>query len=128
MPDGKAIGERVVVGVVSAVALGVLTLLWNWASKGGVIRALDGVTQKEFSQSGAKPIKFKVIEFPYENNTSWNKITGSDGAIFCGLTLVDDDAQGGKCEIREQGDYWEARTGGDGKANTCQATCLLAQQ
>ena len=42
-----SIRERVVVGVVTAVVLGALTLLWNWASSGGLVRVLGGLTEKE---------------------------------------------------------------------------------
>lgn len=41
------IRDKVVIGIISAVALGGLTLIWNWASSGGVVRAFGGVTQRE---------------------------------------------------------------------------------
>jgi hypothetical protein len=46
--DWNGMQEKVIVGVVSAVALGGLTLLWNWGSNGGIVRAIGGVTQTEF--------------------------------------------------------------------------------
>jgi hypothetical protein len=42
--------EKVTVAVVTAVVLGALTLLWNWGSQGGVVRALGGVTRDEAIQ------------------------------------------------------------------------------
>jgi hypothetical protein len=45
--DWKSIADKVLVGVFTAVALGVLTLLWNLGSNGGIVRALGGITQKE---------------------------------------------------------------------------------
>jgi len=46
--DLESIREKVVVGVITAIVLAALTLLWNWASQGGIVRALGGVTQADF--------------------------------------------------------------------------------
>jgi hypothetical protein len=43
----KSFLQQVGVGVGTAVALGILTLLGNWASAGGLIHALGGVTENE---------------------------------------------------------------------------------
>jgi hypothetical protein len=45
--DWRSIYEKSVVGIITAVALGALALLWNWGSQGGLVRALGGVTQKD---------------------------------------------------------------------------------
>ena len=122
MLDGKAIGEKVIVGVVSALALGALTLFWNWASNGGVIRALGGVTEK------GSPINFGLVDYPFSNLIQGAQIPGSEGALFCGLTLVDDDTPSGSCEINRDGDnHWIAKTGDGGNGNACRATCLLVK-
>jgi hypothetical protein len=52
MLDGKALTEKILVGVISAVALGVLAVLWNWTSGGGLIRALGGLTSASPVQAG----------------------------------------------------------------------------
>ena len=46
----ESIKEKVIVGVVTAIILGVLTLLFNWASQGGLVRALGGVTEAEVNE------------------------------------------------------------------------------
>lgn len=46
-PDWRGIGEKTTVAVVTAIVLGILTLSANWASQGGLVRTLGGVTQKE---------------------------------------------------------------------------------
>lgn len=43
----ESIGSKVAVGVITAVILGGLTLLYNWGSNGGLVRALGGVTEEE---------------------------------------------------------------------------------
>ena len=42
-----SIANKVLVAVLTAVVLGALTLMWNWISDGGVIRALGGVTKND---------------------------------------------------------------------------------
>ncbi len=43
----NGIKSHVAVGVITAIVLGGLTLLWNWGSNGGVVRLLGGVTHSE---------------------------------------------------------------------------------
>ncbi|WP_417307925.1 hypothetical protein [Devosia sp.] len=43
----KTILERVGIAVLTAIILGGLTLLWNWGSDGGVVRALGGITESD---------------------------------------------------------------------------------
>ena len=38
----KGIVEKVAIGVITAVVLAALALLWNWGSSGGLIGALGG--------------------------------------------------------------------------------------
>jgi hypothetical protein len=82
-----------------------------------------------FSESGVKSnLKFHVTDFRYNNQPSWVQITGSEDAIFCGLTWVDDDSPEGSCKIgRDENNRWVARTGGDASANECYATCLFIE-
>lgn len=41
------IGSKVFVGVITAILLGALTLIWNWGSSGGLVRTLGGLTAEE---------------------------------------------------------------------------------
>ena len=52
--DWKNLAERVGVGVLTAVALGILILLWNWGSDGGLIHALGGVNAREVEEIAKK--------------------------------------------------------------------------
>jgi hypothetical protein len=47
MFDNKAIGEKVLVGVITAIIMTVLLFVWNWTSKGDLVRALGGYTVEE---------------------------------------------------------------------------------
>ena len=50
MADGSEssrMTREVTVGVVTAIVLGALGLIWNWASEGGAVRLLGGVTLKD---------------------------------------------------------------------------------
>ena len=40
----ESIFNKVITGVITAIILSVLVLFWNWASEGGIIKALNGVT------------------------------------------------------------------------------------
>ena len=46
---GADIRDKVLVAVLTAAALGGLTLLWNWASQGGVVRAMGGLTASDLA-------------------------------------------------------------------------------
>jgi hypothetical protein len=88
----------------------------------------DEVVKLKATQSTGKPINFGLVDFLFENLVQGAQIPGSEGALFCGLTLVDDDAPSGKCEIsRDKDNHWIAKTGGGEAANTCRAMCLMAQ-
>ena len=52
--DWKSLGERVGVGVLTAVVLVILTLLWNWGSDGGLIHAFGGLNAKETEEIAKK--------------------------------------------------------------------------
>ncbi|PZR91820.1 MAG: hypothetical protein DLM68_02860, partial [Hyphomicrobiales bacterium] len=45
--DWKGISEKVIVGIITAAVIGALAIFWNWASQGGLVRALGGITPKE---------------------------------------------------------------------------------
>jgi hypothetical protein len=45
--DWRSISEKATIAVITAVVLGGLTLLWNWGSNGGIVRALGGVTKDD---------------------------------------------------------------------------------
>ena len=45
------IRDKVIVGVVTAVALGLLALFGNWASQGGLVRALGGISAKDLDEA-----------------------------------------------------------------------------
>jgi hypothetical protein len=49
MPQNTVVRD-VWVAVLGAVAVGALTLLWNWASQGGVVRALGGTTLRDVQE------------------------------------------------------------------------------
>jgi hypothetical protein len=53
--DWKGIFEKAVVGVVAAVVLGALTLIWNQISNGGLIRLLGGATHEEVAKINPTP-------------------------------------------------------------------------
>ena len=42
-----SIWEKVFISVVTAIVLAALTLFWNWASKGGLVRLMGGITADE---------------------------------------------------------------------------------
>ena len=48
--------EKVSIGVITAIVLGALALIWNWGSGGGLIRALGGVTKTDLPASGLLPL------------------------------------------------------------------------
>lgn len=43
-------GSKVLVGVTTAAALGALTLFWNWATDGGLVRTLGGMTKSDVAR------------------------------------------------------------------------------
>jgi hypothetical protein len=49
--DWKSIREKAIVGIVTAIVLGGFTLLWNWGSNGGIVRALGGVTKDDIVEA-----------------------------------------------------------------------------
>ena len=67
--------EKVAVSVIAAVTLAALTLFWNWASQGGVVKALGGVTRAELAMGT------EVIPAPGGNGKSK---TCPDGSFMVG--------------------------------------------
>ena len=51
----RQITEKIIVGAATAVILGVLALIWNWATVGGLVRALGGVTQHDMGRLNPVP-------------------------------------------------------------------------
>jgi hypothetical protein len=49
----SSLGDKVSVSVSTAVAMALLTFVWNWASNGGIVRALGGVTKDELLSNAA---------------------------------------------------------------------------
>ena len=43
----EGLNEKIVIGVLSAVAIAGIGLIWNWLSGGGIVHALGGVTQAD---------------------------------------------------------------------------------
>ncbi|WP_029066180.1 hypothetical protein [Labrenzia sp. DG1229] len=76
--DLKAVGEKVAVGVLSAVLLGALALIWNFASEGGLVRLLGGVPARDLSPQ--LTILHDRIE-SLENNSSAEVPAFPTGAI-----------------------------------------------
>jgi hypothetical protein len=84
----SGISEKVIIGILSAVALGVLTLGWNWVSSGGVIRTLGGVTRAELDQHSASGLPTGVI-VALDDPTGCPKLgVGWQDAKFVGQVLV----------------------------------------
>lgn len=83
MLDRKAIGEKIVVGVVSAVALSALALFWNWASHGGLIRALGGLTSTAPIPSGVVLAYVGTEEKPCPDST-WSLYGDAKGKVIVG--------------------------------------------
>jgi hypothetical protein len=52
--DWKGVQGQVVSGVVVAIVLGGGSLIWNWGSSGGLVRALGGVTVQQLAEEIAK--------------------------------------------------------------------------
>jgi hypothetical protein len=132
MAESDGVAKGVTISVITAIVLGILTLLWNWLSVGGLIHLLGGVTKADIAAQAPAPapnnINFGLLDQQYSNQPSWAQITGSEKAIFCALTRVDDDSSKGSCEIgRDGGNHWVIRTGGNSGENACTVTCMLAE-
>lgn len=87
---GKGIGEKVIVGVLSAAILGGFALLWNWGSQGGLVRILGGVTPKdvaEIARAAATLPKGIVVAStqPCESlGSGWDPYTDANGRVIVG--------------------------------------------
>jgi hypothetical protein len=49
MPE-KGLAREIVVGVIVAVVVAAGGVLWNWATAGGLIRALGGITAEDVAK------------------------------------------------------------------------------
>jgi hypothetical protein len=74
--DFSGIGRSVTVSLATAISLGVLGLLANWASKGGLVSLLGGVSRADDS------VKLEVIPGKWANGSA----TLADGSIVVGLS------------------------------------------
>jgi hypothetical protein len=105
------------------------------ADDAAVIAKMDALTARiaelegKLTSTNSQPLKFSVIERPFSNLIGGGaQIPDSEGAIFCGLTFVDDDAPHASCEVTKgAGNIWLYNTGGDGTVNACKVTCLFAK-
>jgi hypothetical protein len=83
--DWKAIGEKAIVGVVSAVVLAILAWLWNWGSGGGVIRALGGVSKDDLASFQTVPAGAVVaFDLPGGCPTGWTMFEPAISRVLVG--------------------------------------------
>jgi hypothetical protein len=61
---GIGVAGQVAVGVATAIAVGLVGLLGNWASQGGLIRALGAVTAVELKRQVADQLEISDIKGP----------------------------------------------------------------
>jgi hypothetical protein len=84
MFDWGAVGEKSVIGVVTAIVLAALAGLWNWASGGGVVRFFGGMTRTELASFQTVPAG-AVISIPNYASKSgsclrrWQSRTAAQG-------------------------------------------------
>jgi hypothetical protein len=87
--DWNGMQEKVVVGVISAIVLGGLTLLWNLVSNGGIVRAMGGVTQSELQIAlrgiGPSVPVSAIVAFARERcPDKWREVTELKGRFIIG--------------------------------------------
>lgn len=93
--DWKAIGEKTIIGVVSAGVLAVLAWLWNWGSGGGIVRALGGVSKAELSSFQTIPAgAVMAFDLPTGCPVGWSTFQRGIsrmiiGASATGLSVAD---------------------------------------
>jgi hypothetical protein len=100
--DRKGITKNVIVGVITAIVLGALGLLYNWASpsQGGIIHLLGGLTAKEVEEVVAKKVgsapsavvnfpKGAVVSFkePCAKDSGWSEYADAAGRFVIGVNL-----------------------------------------
>lgn len=66
----KDLLTQIVAGIMTAIVIAVASIAWNWASEGGLIRLLGGVTKSE-------------VKAQLESFTTWPKETTQNGTTMC---------------------------------------------
>jgi hypothetical protein len=122
---------QIAVGVVTAVAVGALALIWNWASSGGLARVILGPTIKtEVSRIGpdgpATPEAIKAAsgkESEFEGDHTNVPVPGSKDYSFCAISKIQLSGSG-HCELLSLGQDapWTVST--SGAATKCKVYCL----
>jgi len=108
------------------------TLLFDYTDAGRdgdnkVLRVVDdnGDETASLTLDGRLRWRPQYLLHSFCNEPTAAEIPGSEGAIFCALTMVDDDSPAGICEVFHQGDKWVMRTGAAScGAQACSVTCM----
>ena len=79
--------EGVQIGLLTAVVIGVLGLIWNWTSAGGLVRLLGGVTQADLAE-----------DFPLKLTQRVSQDTASEAFAQCNS---DETPVAGECVAEE---------------------------
>jgi len=92
-------------------------------------RLLEAYEEELKTVRGLIPTSVKIeatgrVVHGFNNVLEWTEIPGSQGAIFCALTRVDDDSPKGTCEIGRGSGKWLYRTSGGSGDNACSARCF----
>ena len=119
----ESIKEKVIIGVITAVVLGGLTLLFNFASSGGLVRALGGVTEEQLNKklaaivlkegaAGAEgPIPDGVVIASLKRctdlGTEWQSYDAGAGRVIVGVGETTIEGTARKFLFEEAGGYWE---------------------
>ena len=98
----------------------------GWGRGNKVIRLVDRDGEEAFSVTHGGRMNWKPDIFmeSFCDVPAGAQIPGSEDAIFCALSRVDDDTPGGYCQVYRDGDRWMYRTGGNCGANACTAMCM----
>lgn len=99
--------KQVAAGVIGAVIIGALTLIWNWASQGGLVRDLGGVTMAQLDE------RISEIELkPGPPGEDGEK--GEDGKPGAGGELPSDIVVASTVECAQLGAAWSRYSDADG--------------
>lgn len=112
----KEITSKVIVGVVSAIVLAALVLIWNAITSGGLVRAMGGVTQDQLGSAGFIP-SGAVLAFDLSPQTpaacpdGWQSHRELRGRIIVGAGFHSNgDENGGDLSTHTIGDTGGAET------------------
>jgi hypothetical protein len=93
MFDWGAVGEKSVIGVVTAIVLAALAGLWNWASGGGVVRFFGGMTRTELASFQTVPAgAVMAFDLPQGCPTGWNRFEPATSRMLVGAVAGRGDA------------------------------------